>query len=105
MGTFIFGNQAQGKAGHRAEVPAKIQTKAELLDALSDAMRFPDYFGGNWDSLEECIRDLSWLPSGDVILTHEDLPLSQDIPSLSTYLAILKDAVEKGIRLENGGCS
>lgn len=95
MNKFIFGNQEQLRAAHRAEVPAGIQTKAALLDALSDALRFPDYFGGNWDALEECIRDLSWLPSGDVILSHEDLPLSQDLRSLSTYLAILKNAVEK----------
>ena len=95
MGTFIFGNQGQANAVYRAKVPAGIQSKAALLDALSDALCFPDYFGGNWDALDECIRDLSWLPGGDVMLSHEDLPLSQDFASLSTYLSILKDAVEK----------
>lgn len=30
-----------------------------------------------------------------MILSHEDLPLAEDRASLSTYLSILKDAVEK----------
>jgi len=95
MSTFIFDNQGQAEVVHRAELPAGIQSKAALLNALSDAFCFPDYFGSNWDALEECIRDLSWFPAGDVILSHQDLPLSQDLPSLSTYLSILKNAVEK----------
>jgi hypothetical protein len=92
---FIFTNQCESSAGYRAEVPPGINSKSALLEALFVALRFPDYFGGNWDALDECIRDLYWLPSGDVVLTHSDLPLSNDRPSLSTYLSILKDAVEK----------
>jgi Barstar (barnase inhibitor) len=95
VSTFIFGNQVQVKAIHRAEVPAGIQSEAALLDALYNALRFPDYFGGNWDALDECICDFSWLPPGDVILSHKDLPLSGDRALLSTYLTILKRAVEK----------
>ena len=95
MSEFIFNNQDKAKAAHRAEVPAGIKSKAALLDALSIALHFPRYFGGNWDALDECIRDLSWLPDGDVILWHEDLPLSEDRTSLSTYLLVLNDAVEK----------
>ena len=95
MNAFIFDNQDQRNAVHRADVPAGIESKTVLLDHLSDALLFPNYFGGNWDALEECIRDLSWLPGGDVILRHEDLPLPQDVASLSTYLSILKDAVQK----------
>jgi RNAse (barnase) inhibitor barstar len=34
--------------------------KANLLAALAGALRFPDYFGGNWDALDECLTDLSW---------------------------------------------
>lgn len=95
MSAFFFEKQNTGKGVHRAELPGGIKSKAVLLDAISVALGFPDYFGGNWDALEECIRDLSWLPAGDVILAHEDLPLAEDRASLSTYLSILKDAVEK----------
>lgn len=40
---------------------AAIASKQDLMAALSDALEFPDYFGGNWDALSECLRDLgSW---------------------------------------------
>ncbi len=92
---FIFEKEDEARAVNMAEVPSGIQSKAALLDALFVALRFPDYFGGNWDALDECIRDLSWLPHGDVVLRHKDLPLLEDRPALSTYLAILNDAVGK----------
>lgn len=92
---FIFGNEVETRAAYQAEVPVGIKSKTALLEALFVALRFPDYFGGNWDALEECIHDLSWLPSGDVVLRHRDLPMLEDRPSLSIYLEILKEAVEK----------
>lgn len=39
----------------------EIKSKDELLRQLSQVMKFPDYFGSNWDALEECLNDLSWL--------------------------------------------
>lgn len=35
------------------ELPA-----GNLFDALSEALALPDYFGHNWDALDECLRDL-----------------------------------------------
>jgi len=34
--------------------------KPSLLAALGHALDFPDYYGENWDALEECLADLSW---------------------------------------------
>jgi RNAse (barnase) inhibitor barstar len=34
--------------------------KDSLLEALGWALEFPDYFGANWDALEECLTDMSW---------------------------------------------
>jgi len=95
MSAFIFNNQGKAKVVHRAELPAGIKSEGALLNALSVALQFPDYFGGNWNALDECIRNLSWLPPGDVMLSHEDLPLAGDRAPLLNYLSILKDAVEK----------
>ena len=43
----------------RAELRGRAD-KAALLEALSSALAFPSWFGGNWDALEDCLTDLSW---------------------------------------------
>lgn len=78
-----------------AEVPPGIRSTPTLLEELYQRLRFPDYFGSNWDALWECIRDLSWLPPGPVVLKHRDLPLAGDVASQKAYLSILSDTVEK----------
>ncbi|MGW7460776.1 barstar family protein [Streptomyces sp. NPDC054797] len=39
-----------------------VRGKAELMRRCGDALRLPDWFGGNWDALADAVRDLSWLP-------------------------------------------
>lgn len=78
-----------------AEMPAGIATTDALLDELHQRLQFPDYFGGNWDALWECIRDLSWLPDGPVVLRHRDVPLVGDVAGQKKYVSILRDTVEK----------
>lgn len=34
--------------------------KAAMLAAIADSLEFPEWFGGNWDALEDCLSDLSW---------------------------------------------
>jgi RNAse (barnase) inhibitor barstar len=50
---------------HVAELDGgSISSKEDLMDAVAAALEFPDYFGGNWDALDECLRDLgTWLPA------------------------------------------
>lgn len=39
----------------------KMQSKTQLMQELSIVLDFPDYFGGNWDALADCLSDLGWL--------------------------------------------
>ncbi|MFD3698651.1 barstar family protein [Streptomyces sp. NPDC058646] len=39
-----------------------VRTKAELMRRCGEALRLPDWVGGNWDALADALRDLSWLP-------------------------------------------
>lgn len=34
--------------------------KEALLQCLAQALGFPEWFGGNWDALEDCLQDLAW---------------------------------------------
>ncbi len=49
-----------------------IRTKDDLLRAVAAAMRFPDYFGMNWDAVIDCLRDLGdRVPAeGHVLIVH-----------------------------------
>lgn len=75
-------------------VPAKARGKEKLLDVLSRGLRLPKYFGRNWDALEECLRDLSWLSEFEqVVIVHEGLPFARGGDHLPIYLELLRDAV------------
>ncbi len=76
-------------------MPSGIDSKRELLEVLGTVLGFPGYYGVNWDALWDCLCDFGWLPEGDVVIRHKDLPLECDSDSMRTYLSILKDAVEK----------
>ena len=96
-GPFLF---SADPAAYRAEgafvvrIPAKARGKEKLLGVLAAKLRFPSYFGHNWDALEECLRDLSWLTDQPrVVIVHEALPFSSAGESLAIYQGILADAV------------
>lgn len=77
------------------KVSASVATKTELFITYEAELGFPDYFGANWDAFEECIRDLSWVKSRRIILSHDGLPFSDNPNLLATYLSILNGAAEK----------
>jgi hypothetical protein len=67
--------------------------KEALLARLALALGFPDWFGGNWDALEDCLADLSWRGgAGHVLLIerHGELPLDD----LGVLIDILQAAAE-----------
>ena len=46
--------------------------KDDALARFARALRFPDWFGGNWDALADVLRDLSWLPAPGYLLLIEN---------------------------------
>lgn len=39
---------------------ARIKTEKNFLSVIATEFRFPSYFGGNGDAMNDCMRDLSW---------------------------------------------
>lgn len=54
------------EAATRVREIAPAATKDELLAAIAEALVLPDYFGNNWDALEECLQDLQY--DGDLLV-------------------------------------
>ena len=47
---------------------ATASSLAGFFQELARALRFPDYFGHNWDAVYDCLTDLHWLPAAGYVL-------------------------------------
>jgi RNAse (barnase) inhibitor barstar len=70
-------------------IPQGITHKEDLLRYIAAELNFPDYFGFNWDALDECLADLSWLQTQKVYIWHDDIPLSKEPEQARRYLQVL----------------
>ncbi len=80
-----------------------IEDKGDLLAAISDAFEFPDYFGGNWDALEECLRDLGgWLQADGyaLVITHGESLWNRDAPLAGKLVKVWSDAASDWVERE-----
>lgn len=71
----------------RALAGSRMRTRDGALKEHAAVLQFPPYFGYNWDALDECLRDLSWLGPGPFALFVLDAHLvleSEDPGVLAT---------------------
>jgi hypothetical protein len=65
--------------------------KAGLLKNMASALGFPDWFGHNWDALEDCLTDLSWRDAPGTVLLIESPRPGDD---LGVLVDILRSSAE-----------
>ncbi|MFC6093573.1 barstar family protein [Saccharothrix lopnurensis] len=80
----------------RLDGAAMIETH-DVFDQFSRALRFPVYFGWNWDALSDCLRDLSWWPADRylVIIDHAESILLGGAEERGSLLSILSQAAQE----------
>jgi len=59
-----------GLAAWRVDI-GHAHDKEDFLRAVAAALSFPRTFGGNWDALADCLRDLSWVKAKGFVLILE----------------------------------
>ena len=76
-----------------AQIPIGIKQTKYLFIELQRALSLPDYFGHNFDALDECLRDFEWVDQYSIILAHDDLP---DLSKQDTviYLDVIGSAAD-----------
>jgi hypothetical protein len=59
-----------------------------------EGLRFPEYFGWNWDALSDCLRDLSWYAADRylILIDHADRILADDRPQRRLLFSTLRRA-------------
>jgi len=65
--------------------------KEGLLQNIARALDFPDWFGGNWDALEDCLTDLSWRAAEGYVLLFEGAKPGDE---LGVLIDVLRTAAE-----------
>lgn len=65
--------------------------KEKLLENIARALDFPDWFGGNWDALEDCLTDLSWRDAAGYVLLFEGAKPGDE---LGVLIDVLRTAAE-----------
>jgi hypothetical protein len=64
----------------------EVKNKDKLLEVIARQLRFPEWFGGNWDALEDCLCDLSWRKGSGHVLLFEDFRMSDELGILIDIL-------------------
>ena len=68
----------EATAGSGLDVVA-IDAAGSPLQKIAGALAFPEWFGGNWDALEDSLGDLSWRKGEGHVLVFTGYPEEPDL--------------------------
>ena len=68
-----------------------IDAEKNLFDSMARTLGFPDWFGRNWDALEDVLGDLSWRKADGHVLVFNRYPAGEE---LGILLDVLRTSAE-----------
>ncbi|MFI6444497.1 barstar family protein [Kitasatospora sp. NPDC050543] len=73
---------------------AEMGDEQGLFEQMSARLRFPVYFGWNWNALSDCLRDMGWAPADHylIVIERSALMLQECAEDRETVLKILERA-------------
>lgn len=73
-----------------------VVSKDDFMRKVSALFNFQDYFGGNWDALEECLKDFSWGAEQDILIFYDqpEVFLNSDPGEARIAFDILRSVAE-----------
>jgi len=69
---------------------ADMTTFAGLFDEFAGVLRFPAYFGRNFNALYDCLTDLAWFPAKGYTLLFNEVALILSHETSADFVAFLK---------------
>lgn len=88
--------QARKAGWHGAVLElSQVSGKSSFLDRCARDLELPDWFGGNWDALADCLTDLSWWgePRGCLLIPSGWEDLERTAPDTARIATdVLRDA-------------
>jgi len=61
---------------YNAKMNSRVVNESELFRDFYEKLKFPGYFGFNWDALWDCLRDLHWIDQKEINIVYDNLPSS-----------------------------
>ncbi len=73
-----------------------VTDKDQFLGRCAEALYFPDYFGKNWDALDDCLTDMSWHEAGGYLILFRncDAFAVESPEDFETALQVFNDSAE-----------
>lgn len=70
--------------------------RQDALARLASALKFPAWFGGNWDALADSLADMSWWPAAGYLLLIEHSAgwRAEEPEAFDTALEIIEEAAQ-----------
>ena len=70
-----------------------VNNEKELFSEFAKKLLFPDYFGNNWNALNDCLANLMWINEKKIVIVFESIA-HLDSTTKEDLMDVLNDTVQ-----------